>query len=104
MHNPSTNKRKQLKKTQKAKPEILNYEHQRNTHELFNLTLNDIFRKFAMLVNRELSFAGFGKFCKCFERTSINQSLKRDFKKYWTSNKRIILRGLKKFLKDRIKN
>lgn len=37
-------------------------------HELLNNTLNDIFRKFDMLLNRELSFCEFKGFCECINR------------------------------------
>lgn len=38
---------------------------QENFNELFDLTLNDVFRKFDMLLNRELSYTEFRGFYEC---------------------------------------
>ena len=41
-------------------------------HELFDVTINDIFRKFDMLLNRELAYCEFKGFCECIGR-SLNE-------------------------------
>ena len=54
-----------------------------NFHDLFESTLSDIFRKFDMLLNRELSFTEFRGFYECIgknlsEAEFRNEILKHD--------------------------
>lgn len=37
-------------------------------HELFESTINDIFRKFDMLLNKELTYCEFKGFCECINK------------------------------------
>jgi hypothetical protein len=37
-------------------------------HEIFEATINDIFRKFDMLLNKELTYTEFKGFCECIGR------------------------------------
>ena len=42
-------------------------------HELLETTLEDIFRKFDMLLNRELTFCEFKGFSECLGRSNITE-------------------------------
>jgi calpain-15 len=95
-----------LRRPQEAKPENIKLmDIKENFHELFDLTLNDIFRKFDMLLNRELSYTEFRGFYECLGK-NINESEFRNeiLEKYWSSNRGITLRGFKEFWRDSIKN
>lgn len=76
-----------------------------NFHELFEITINDIFRKFDMLLNRELSYTEFKGFYECLGK-NINESEFRQeiLENYCSSNRGITLRGFKEFWRDSIRN
>ena len=79
-----------------------------NFHELFESTVHDIFRKFDMLLNRELSFTEFRGFYECIGKTMSESEFKNDInlsilKKYCSSSRGVTYRGFKQFWKHSIK-
>ena len=62
------------------------------------MCLQDIFRKFDMLMNRELSFSEFRGFFECIGKNLTENEFQNDIlKKYCSSAKGISLRGFKDF-------
>lgn len=76
-----------------------------NFNELFELTLNEIFRKFDMLLNRELSYTEFRGFYECLGKNLSESEFRKDIlEKYCSSNRGITQRGFKEFWRESIRN
>jgi hypothetical protein len=72
--------------------------------ELADLTMNDIFRKFDMLLNRELTFVEFKNFYEQVGLTLTETDFRAKFlQKYQSSEKGITLAGFKDFMRDTVK-
>jgi hypothetical protein len=70
-------------------------------HELFETTINDIFRKFDMLLNRELSFCEFKGFCECIGRNLTEKEFQTEILQKFTSTQRgVTLKGFKEFFRN----
>lgn len=54
-------------------------------HDLFDTTINDIFRKFDMLLNRELSYCEFKGFCECIGRNLSEKEFQTEILGKYTS-------------------
>lgn len=75
-----------------------------NLSELMNSTVGDIFRKFDMLLNRELSYAEFKSFYDCISKAITETEFRLQIlKKYASTDKGLSLRGFKDFFRDMIK-
>ncbi|CAI2386182.1 unnamed protein product [Moneuplotes crassus] len=73
-------------------------------NDIFESTLNDIFRKFDMLLNRELSYTEFRGFYECLGKNLSEAEFRSEIlEKYCSSNRGITLRGFKEFWRDSIK-
>ena len=69
-------------------------------NELFDSTINDIFRKFDMLLNRELSYTEFRGFYECLGKNLSESEFRSEIlDKYCSSNRGVTLRGFKEFWK-----
>lgn len=69
-----------------------------NFHELFESTIQDVFRKFDMLLNRELSFTEFRGFFECIGKNLTESEFKNDIlEKYCSTTRGITFRGFKDF-------
>lgn len=76
-----------------------------NFNELFDLTVNDIFRKFDMLLNRELSYTEFRGFYECLGKNLTESEFRSEIlEKYCSSNRGVTLRGFKDFWRESIRN
>mmetsp|Transcript_25332 Transcript_25332/g.22448 ORF Transcript_25332/g.22448 Transcript_25332/m.22448 type:complete len:226 (+) Transcript_25332:317-994(+) len=76
-----------------------------NFHELFDSAINDIFRKFDMLLNRELSYTEFRGFYECLGKNLSEPEFRAEIlEKYCSSNRGITLRGFKEFWRSSIRN
>lgn len=70
-------------------------------HELLDLTLEDIFRKFDMLLNQELTFCEFKGFCECIGKGNLTE---KEFQtevlaKFHSTLKGVTLQGFKDYFK-----
>jgi calpain-15 len=75
-----------------------------NLSELMNLTVADIFRKFDMLLNRELNYAEFKGFYDCISKAISETEFRLQIlKKYASTDRGLSLRGFKDFFRDTIK-
>lgn len=74
-------------------------------HELLDSTLDDIFRKFDMLLNRELTYCEFKGFTECLSRsTSLTE---KDFQteilpSFHSTERGLTLQGFKDYFKSQI--
>lgn len=85
--------------------EIKLIDDQQNFNELFDMTINDIFRKFDMLLNRELSYTEFRGFYECLGKNLSESEFRSEIlEKYCSSNRGITLRGFKEFWRDSIRD
>ncbi|CAG9329557.1 unnamed protein product [Blepharisma stoltei] len=72
--------------------------------DLAESTINDIFRKFDMLLNRELSYTEFKGFYECINRTiSEVEYRQKVLKKYSSTENGLSLKGFKDFFIENIK-
>lgn len=72
--------------------------------DLTDSTIADIFRKFDMLLNRELSYTEFKGFYECINRTiSEVEYRQKVLKKYSSTENGLSLKGFKDFFIDNIK-
>eukprot|EP00357_Protocruzia_adherens_P011223 CAMPEP_0115030694 /NCGR_PEP_ID=MMETSP0216-20121206/37993_1 /TAXON_ID=223996 /ORGANISM="Protocruzia adherens, Strain Boccale" /LENGTH=823 /DNA_ID=CAMNT_0002408007 /DNA_START=44 /DNA_END=2515 /DNA_ORIENTATION=+ len=72
-------------------------------HELIESTISDIFRKFDMLLNRELSYTEFKGFCECINKHITEHDFRTTIlEKYCSSNKGLSYRGFLDFWQDSI--
>ena len=72
-------------------------------HELVESTIIDIFRKFDMLLNRELSYIEFKGFYECLNKNLSEKEFKTQIlDKYCSTAKGLSLRGFLDFFKDSI--
>jgi len=70
-------------------------------HELFESTVAEIFRKFDMLLNRELSFTEFRGFYECIGKNLTEAEFKNEIlNKYCSSSKGVTYRGFLEFWKS----
>ena len=75
-----------------------------NFHEIFESSICDIFRKFDMLLNWELSFTEFWGFYECIGKNLSEVEFKNEIlEKYCSSSRGITLRGFKEFWQSSIK-
>ena len=74
-------------------------------HELVESTITDIFRKFDMLLNRELSYLEFKGFYECLNKNISEKDFKTQIlDKFASTIKGISLRGFIDFWRDSIIN
>ena len=72
-------------------------------HELFESTIQDVFRKFDMLLNRELSFTEFRGFYECIGKNLSEGEFKNEIlEKYCSSSRGVTYRGFKDFWRNSI--
>lgn len=72
-------------------------------HELVESTITDIFRKFDMLLNRELSYVEFKGFYDCLQKTITEKEFKTNIlEKYASTSKGLSLRGFLDFFRDNV--
>ena len=75
-----------------------------NFHEIFESTILDIFWKFDMLLNRELSFTEFRGFYECIGKNLSEAEFKNEIlEKYCSSSRGVTLWGFKEFWQNSIK-
>ena len=73
--------------------------------DLADSTLSDIFRKFDMLLNRELSYTEFKGFYECINRSLTEVEFKQKvLKRYCSNESGLSLKGFKDFFIDNIKS
>jgi calpain-15 len=73
--------------------------------DLADSTLSDIFRKFDMLLNRELSYTEFKGFYECINRSLTEVEFKQKVLKRYCSNENgLSLKGFKDFFVDNIRS
>lgn len=72
---------------------------------MFESTVSDIFRKFDMLLNRELSFTEFRGFYECIGKNLSDAEFKNEIlDKYCSSTRGVTYRGFKDFWLNSIMN
>ncbi len=72
--------------------------------ERFEATLRDVFRKFDMLLNRELSYAEFKGVCECINRKLTEEEFRAEFlSKYCSTSKGLTYRGFREFFVRSVK-
>ena len=73
-------------------------------NEYLETTIEEIFRKFDMLLYRELTYCEFKGFCECIGRTNLTE---KEFQTeilntYHSTERGITLQGFKQYIKDQI--
>lgn len=93
-----------LRRPADARPEnIKMLEKNGKLNELVESTIIDIFRKFDMLLNRELSYIEFKGFFECLNKSISEKEFKSQIlDRYTSSNRGITQRGFINFFKDAI--
>ena len=73
-------------------------------HELLDTTLNEVFRKFDMLMNKELTFCEFKGFCECIGRSNLTEKefLNDILPKFHSTSRGLTSQGFKEFFKQQI--
>ena len=71
-------------------------------HDMLETTLDEIFRKFDMLLYRELTYCEFKGFCECIGKTNLTE---REFQtdilgKYHSTERGITLQGFKTYFRN----
>jgi calpain-15 len=90
-----------LRRPPDAKPENIRSIKNGKFHDLVESTIIDIFRKFDMLLNRELSYIEFKAFYECLNKfISEKDFVTQILEKYASTQKGISLRGFIEFWKD----
>ena len=95
-----------MRRPSDAKPEhIKMIQKNGRLHELVESTITDIFRKFDMLLNRELSYLEFKGFYECLNKNISENDFKNQIlDKFASTTKGISLRGFIDFWRDSIIN
>lgn len=83
--------------------ELYNYDENR-LNPIFVATIKDIFKKFDMLLNRELKYSEFRGFWECISNNSISKDefMENVINKYTSSNEGITEKGFIKFFEDNL--
>ena len=73
-------------------------------HDLLDLTLTDIFRKFDMLLNHELTYCEFKGFCECIGRSNLTEKefLTDILPKYHSTQRGLTVQGFKDYFKQQV--
>lgn len=76
--------------------------HTGKLHELLDTTLEEIFRKFDMLLYRELTYCEFKGFSECIGRTNLTERefLTEILTKYQSTERGLTLQGFKNYFKQ----
>ena len=73
-------------------------------HELVESTIIDIFRKFDMLLTRELTYVEFKGFFECIKKTITQQEFEKIKSEYNSTSKGLTQRGFIDFFRDSIQS